>query len=569
MNKKSKISLEEYRILKEDFGDLKLYLEELMKTIPVGFCSLGARGIINDVNQSFQELTGYKSLEIIGEPIEIIFFEKKEITELIKEVQKKGRITGKEITLITKDKKEIPVTISISLRKDPEGNLIGYFLIITEITKIKKYQKDLEKRTKELEDSRRALVSILGETQTARKEAEQRAKELGKLRGVAEQKAKELGNARIALTNMLEDTEEARTRAEEERNRTQTVITNFTDALIVFDTKGIIIMINLLAEKMFKIKRTEVEGRNIKDLKKNSLLSPIINLIFKEKRIEKVERVEVSSQKDVTLEVSNVPLKVDSTETNYLLIVHDVSREKIVERLKTEFVSLAAHQLRTPLSAIKWSLALLKEGKMAEEEQREVLERASQSNDRMIDLINDLLNVTRIEEGRYIYNPKSMDVIELTKKSIQSAKEAAKKKNIRFSFVFPKKKMPEVKIDEEKIGLSIQNLAENAVHYTKPGGEVTVSIKYNKEKEKILFSVKDTGVGIPQHQQKRIFTKFFRGENVMRMETEGSGLGLFIAKNIIEAHDGKIWFESEEGKGSTFYFTLPIKEEFGEFLKGF
>jgi signal transduction histidine kinase len=115
--------------------------------------------------------------------------------------------------------------------------------------------------------------------------------------------------------------------------------------------------------------------------------------------------------------------------------------------------------------------------------------------------------------------------------------------------------------------VAIQNLIDNALRYTLPGGKVTVEIKCAKME--LEFSVKDSGVGIPQDQQDRVFTKFFRGANVIRMETEGSGLGLFITKNIIEAHRGRIWFKSKENVGSTFYFTLPLKEEFEEFLRKF
>ncbi len=123
--------------------------------------------------------------------------------------------------------------------------------------------------------------------------------------------------------------------------------------------------------------------------------------------------------------------------------------------------------------------------------------------------------------------------------------------------------MPQVSIDVEKIRLSVQNLLDNALRYTPAGGSVTISL--NRDKKDVEFSIKDTGLGIPKDQQNRVFAKFFRAANVMRTDTEGSGLGLFIAKNIIEAHDGRIWFESEENRGSAFHFTLPIKEEFEKF----
>jgi signal transduction histidine kinase len=129
------------------------------------------------------------------------------------------------------------------------------------------------------------------------------------------------------------------------------------------------------------------------------------------------------------------------------------------------------------------------------------------------------------------------------------------KKNLKFKFKKPKG-LPKVRVDIEKISLAIQNLLENAIRYNKIGGEIELVLK--KKDSEIEFSIRDTGIGIPKNQQERIFTKFFRAPNALKLETEGSGLGLFIVKNIIEAHGGRIWFESEEGKGTTFYFTLPV-----------
>ncbi|PIR01808.1 MAG: hypothetical protein COV63_03045 [Candidatus Nealsonbacteria bacterium CG11_big_fil_rev_8_21_14_0_20_37_68] len=239
----------------------------------------------------------------------------------------------------------------------------------------------------------------------------------------------------------------------------------------------------------------------------------------------------------------------------------------MIERMKTEFVSLSAHQLRTPLSAIKWTLRMLLDGDLGEitKEQKEYIGKTYESNERMIDLINDLLNVTRIEEGRYLYEPTLTDFQAIVQFVINSFKEEIKKKRIKFEFKKTEEKLPEVKVDVEKMRLAVQNLLNNAISYTPSGGEVTISLKYDKDK--IEVAVKDTGIGIPQDQQERVFSKFFRATNAIRKETKGTGLGLYIAKNIIEAHGGKIWFESKEDKGSTFYFTLPVEKRFEEFLK--
>ena len=176
----------------------------------------------------------------------------------------------------------------------------------------------------------------------------------------------------------------------------------------------------------------------------------------------------------------------------------------------------------------------------------------------MIGLINDLLNVARIEEGRYLYNVTLGSIENIVRSSVDLYQREAKKKKISLVFKKPKTKIPKITVDVEKIHLAAQNLIDNAVRYTFPGGKVTVSLK--SDKKEIEFQVQDSGVGIPEDQKERVFSKFFRAANVMRMETDGSGLGLFIAKNIIEAHGGKIWFESKENKGATFYFTLPLRE---------
>jgi len=225
--------------------------------------------------------------------------------------------------------------------------------------------------------------------------------------------------------------------------------------------------------------------------------------------------------------------------------------------------------LRTPLSAIKWTLKMILDGDLGSltKEQREFLEKTYQSNERIINLINDLLNVTRIEEGRYIYKPQTTEILPIIESLLKSYEGMIQKKNLTLELKKPPK-LPKVKVDIEKISLAIQNLLENAIIYNVPNGKIEITLE--DKGEEIQISVKDTGIGIPKDQQQRMFTKFFRGSNAMKIDTEGSGLGLFITKNIIDAHGGKIWFESEEGKGTTFYFTLPTVgkfEEISEFFK--
>jgi signal transduction histidine kinase len=360
-----------------------------------------------------------------------------------------------------------------------------------------------------------------------------------------------------ALLNILEDVEESRSQAVEEKNKTLAIITNFTDGLLFFNENNNLVLINPVAEDLLDVRAIEVISSSL--LKKTSFprFEKAIN-ILRESGDKKIFRKEVEIGENLIIEVSAVKIERGDKKIGTLLALHDVTREKLVERLKTEFVSLSAHQLRTPLSAIKWTLKMILDGDMGKinEEQRDLLTKTYESNERMISLINDLLSVTRIEEGRYVYKKEAVDLKEIVGNIVKNYKEEAKRRGINFNFNDPKEKLPKAKVDVEKIKLAITNLIDNAIRYTPEGGKVIASLE--KKNKSLEFSVKDSGIGVPEDQQQRLFTKFFRASSAVRIETEGSGLGLFICKNIIEAHNGEVWFESEEGKGSKFYFSIPV-----------
>ncbi len=235
------------------------------------------------------------------------------------------------------------------------------------------------------------------------------------------------------------------------------------------------------------------------------------------------------------------------------------NREESIERLKTEFISLAAHQLRTPLSAVKWILGELLDGEAGKlnKKQAKLIRQGYQSNERMIHLINDLLYVAEIEEGKFLKNESYQSIEMLIENVIAGHKKKIKDKKIKIVFKKQSDPLPEIKIDAEKIKLVIGNMLNNAIEYSKTGGKVMVSVQLDEGRIKIM--IKDMGIGIPKDEQDRLFNKFFRASNAIKIDTTGTGLGLFICKNIIDAHKGKIFFESKKNKGSTFGFELPIK----------
>ena len=363
-----------------------------------------------------------------------------------------------------------------------------------------------------------------------------------------------------ALLNILEDVQISRELLIEEKNKIEAIIYNFTDGLLFFDNEGYLKIFNPQAEIYFEIKAKKVLEKKIFSLKNIPNLKILLD--FLKTKQERIFREELKINESLILEVSLFPISgEDGKRIGTLLILHDITREKRVEEMKTEFVSIAAHQLRTPLSAIKWTIKMLIDKDLGplSEEQEEFIKRIYISNERMIDLINDLLNITRIEEGRYLYHKQSVDFYSFVQGVIDTLKEELKKKKIKINFQKTEEKIPLIEIDVEKMQLVVHNLLNNAIKYTSSGGEIFLSLKFIDKK--IEFSIQDTGIGIPKRQQNRIFTKFFRAANAVKIDTEGTGLGLFITKNIIEAHGGKIWFESEENKGTTFYFTLPIKKD--------
>lgn len=350
-----------------------------------------------------------------------------------------------------------------------------------------------------------------------------------------------------------------------EINNNELTITRYlTDGLLAFDNKNRLFLINPKAKKFLKIKERDVLGKSVLKLSRFPEISKIISVLGA--GLGEFFRKEIRISENLILEVTSVHMKLEGERVSTLVVLHNVTREKLANKMKSEFVTLAAHQLRTPISAIKWSLQTLLDGDLGElnAKQKEILNQALKTNNKVINLIGDLLNVAEIEEGRYLSKVVLADIEDVILVIIGDYEEEAKKKNIKIELEKLQEQIPKVMMDIEKMKIVLKNIIDNAIRYTTGGG--TVSISISAERDFIKVKIKDTGIGIPASQQKNLFKKFFRASNIMKIDTEGTGLGLYIAKNIIEAHEGKIWFESEENQGTTFYFTLPVKKKFGEFL---
>jgi len=346
-----------------------------------------------------------------------------------------------------------------------------------------------------------------------------------------------------------------------ERDKIRTLLKNLTAGLILIDNKGKISFSNPQAEKFLEFKQNEVLGLDInsKDIERFPYLKEITKLS---------KKFDFNKESSFNIQLKNIlnsylrvtPVFIQDEHSHYLGIMYvleDLSREKLLSDMKSEFISLAAHQLRTPLSAIKWLLRMLLTGDLGQlsDEQKEYIKKGYDTNERLIELVRDLLNVSRIEEGKFGFNFKKGSIKEVLEKIAPMYVFKAQEKDIHFVFNEATEPIPEVMLDEERISIVLQNLLDNAFKYTPKSGNVTLSL-IPKENE-VEIVVADDGIGIPEEDKKKIFSKFFRGYNVLKSGIEGTGLGLFIVKNIVEKHGGKIWFESEVNKGTTFHFTIP------------
>ena len=239
------------------------------------------------------------------------------------------------------------------------------------------------------------------------------------------------------------------------------------------------------------------------------------------------------------------------------LITNSFERLAEANRLKSEFISIVSHQLRAPLSNLRWAIELLMSGRLGkiEEKQTEYFRILKENSGRMEELVSDLLIVSRLETATLPLKKEEISLEELINKLISEFQPFARASNVEIEFQ-SQKNLPKILADPSQLYLVLENLLDNAIRYIKDSGQVKMRLE--KRGQNLYFEIEDNGVGIPKEDQKYIFQKFFRSENILKYQTQGSGLGLYISKAIIERSGGKIGFKSEENKGSTFYFTLPI-----------
>jgi signal transduction histidine kinase len=236
------------------------------------------------------------------------------------------------------------------------------------------------------------------------------------------------------------------------------------------------------------------------------------------------------------------------------------TRQAAISQLKSEFVATAAHQLRTPLSGLRWGLqtALGSRAGMTPETSG-LLQKSYDYTDKVIRILNDLLNAASIEEGRFGYHFAETDVLGIIDKVLRDVDLQAKSHNVGITFDRPQRHTLPLVADDHRLAIALTNIVSNAVIYSRPGGAVRVGLSQDNDFLKI--KIRDEGIGIPPDSAEKLFNRFYRAPNALAHQTDGSGLGLFISRNIMRAHGGDVWFDSQIGRGSTFYLSIPLRKE--------
>ncbi|MFA6215431.1 MAG: ATP-binding protein [Patescibacteria group bacterium] len=425
--------------------------------------------------------------------------------------------------------------------KNIENGNLGYKVAMSSSDEIGDLSRAFDKMNFAVQESRREIeIKVQNQTQEISK------------------KQKDLENQQKAVLNILEDVEEEKINA----SKLAVIVRDADEPIIGKDLNGIITSWNLGAQKLYGYTSQEVIGKSIKIILPPDRQNEFNNILKKIVKGENVGHLQTTRLKkdgsSVDVSVSISPITDASGKIiGASSIALDITKEKEIDKVKTEFVSLASHQLRTPLSAINWYTEMLLAGDAGKllPEQKQYLDQVYASNKRMVDLVNALLNVSRLELGTFMIEPELADVTELADSIIKELIPSIEQKKLKLVKDFAKG-LPKLSVDKKLLTIVFQNLLSNAVKYTPEKGQLGFVI--SKDKNNFTFKVADTGYGIPKAQQDKIFTKLFRADNVREKETEGTGLGLYIVKMIIDHSGGKIWFESQEGKGTTFYVTLPL-----------
>jgi len=382
-----------------------------------------------------------------------------------------------------------------------------------------------------------------------------------------QRKNKDLEDTKAAMLNLLEDLEEAKQRVEEDKAKDVALLSSLGEGMIATDEQNTVIVVNREAEELLGVNQQALIGKQLFDVvparqASGRLLEPTSRLYTKAFKTGKPlvstdQELQRANKQWFPAALTASPVVKGKEQIGGVIVFRDITKEKQIDKAKTEFVSLASHQLRTPLSAANWYVEMLLSGDAGKitKEQREYLQEIHHGNQRLVDLVNSLLNVSRLELGTFMVEPKPIQLTEVSDSIVKELAPLAEKRDVTLKRSYGRD-IPVMKADENLVRMILQNLVSNAIKYNKDHGSVTVGV--HKKDDWLVLTVKDTGIGIPKNQLKRIFEKLFRADNVLKTDTDGTGLGLYIVKQILDETGGDITLHSVIHKGTEFTVKLPV-----------
>lgn len=352
----------------------------------------------------------------------------------------------------------------------------------------------------------------------------------------------------------------------QQKAEAEALFNSIGDGAIATDEFGRITRVNPIALELLGFNEEELIGQwfpkiiialNSDDSTVNLIDRAITKAALSGKPVSEKYYYRQKNGHKLPVSVNASPIILNDVPLGSIVVFRDITFEEQVDRMKSEFISLASHQLRTPLSAVKTYSHMLSDGYMGEltADQNKALNTIITATNRMNQLISTLLNITRIESGTIAIAPKQIDLTKLVEEVIAELNLTASHKSINITFKIKGRASPAIKSDSLIIKEILTNLVSNAIKYSPEEGEVEILL--NPRKSEVLFHVSDSGWGIPKLSHDQVFSKFFRAQNIVKRETTGTGLGLYLVKGLLDELGGKIWFESTEDDGTSFYFTLP------------
>ncbi len=381
---------------------------------------------------------------------------------------------------------------------------------------------------------------------------------------LSEYKTDALEKSRAATLNLLEDVSVEKERSAAlvlELNKFELAVENAYEQIVISDPDGVVIYANKAAERITGYSRGEIIGS------RPSLWGGQMPKEFYEKMWKTIKtdrkvflgqlrnRRKSGEIYDVDMQIS--PIIDGAGDIKFFVAIErDITEQKKLEDARTNFISVASHQLRTPLTSIKWISEILMSGDVGpvNDKQNEFINDLYISSNRMIELVNSLLNIARIESTQLRVKAEKVNFPDLYANVIKEFELAISGRRHSIALEMGEG-ASELRSDPRLLYEILKNIISNSIKYTKDGGIIKVRVE--KQGGKTVISVRDNGIGIPKSQQDRLFTKFFRADNAVKINTDGTGLGMYIVRNLMDLLNGKIWFESEEDKGTAVFLSLP------------